>query len=175
MKVFFDTEFTGLRQNTSLISIGLVSEDGRTFYAESKDYNTSQVDEWLKENVIAPLRFNGDYSSTPRLDLEHHAMKGTRYQIRDALTEWLQQFDGVEMWSDCLAYDWVLFCELFDGALNIPQGVYYIPFDLSTLLKLKGIDPDVNREEFAEKAGAKHNALHDAKVIKLCYEKAVAL
>ena len=27
-KVFFDTEFTGLRQQTTLISIGLVAESG---------------------------------------------------------------------------------------------------------------------------------------------------
>ena len=39
MKVFFDTEFTGLHRNTTLISIGLVSEDGRTFYAEFNDYD----------------------------------------------------------------------------------------------------------------------------------------
>lgn len=39
MKIFFDTEFTGLQQNTSLISIGLVTEDDRSFYAELVDYN----------------------------------------------------------------------------------------------------------------------------------------
>jgi DNA polymerase III epsilon subunit-like protein len=32
-KIFFDTEFTGLHQKTTLISIGLVSECGKTFYA----------------------------------------------------------------------------------------------------------------------------------------------
>jgi len=75
------------------------------------------------------------------------------------------------MWSDCLAYDWVLFNDLFGHAFNIPKNVYYIPFDICTLFKLKGIDPDINREEFAGMQGAKHNALHDAKVIKACYEK----
>lgn len=33
-KIFFDTEFTGLHQNTTLISIGLVSDEGERFYAE---------------------------------------------------------------------------------------------------------------------------------------------
>ena len=42
-KIFFDTEFTGLHQKTTLISIGLVSEDGREFYAELTDYDKSQV------------------------------------------------------------------------------------------------------------------------------------
>lgn len=44
MKVFFDTEFTGLHQKTTLISIGLISEDGKTFYAELTDYDQTQVD-----------------------------------------------------------------------------------------------------------------------------------
>ena len=33
-KIFFDTEFTGLHQKTTLISIGLIAETGETFYAE---------------------------------------------------------------------------------------------------------------------------------------------
>jgi hypothetical protein len=55
MKIFFDTEFTGLHKNTTLISIGLISEDGKTFYAEFTDYDKSQVDSWLQENVINNL------------------------------------------------------------------------------------------------------------------------
>lgn len=77
------------------------------------------------------------------------------------------------MWSDCLAYDWVLFCQLFGHAFNIPSNVYYIPFDIATLFKLIGIDPDINREEFADmpQGSLKHNAAWDARIIKKCYEK----
>lgn len=57
MKVFFDTEFTGLHKDTTLISIGAISEDGRTFYAELNDYDESQVDDWIRENVINNLQF----------------------------------------------------------------------------------------------------------------------
>ena len=45
MKIFLDTEFTGLHQYTSLLSIGLVDEDGRHFYAEISDYDFTQMDE----------------------------------------------------------------------------------------------------------------------------------
>ena len=38
-KVFFDMEFTGLHKNTTLISIGLVSECGKKYYAEFNDYD----------------------------------------------------------------------------------------------------------------------------------------
>jgi hypothetical protein len=80
------------------------------------------------------------------------------------------------MWGDYISYDWVLFCQIFGGALNIPKNVYYIPFDLSTLFKIKGIDSDINREKFANYEDykfemPKHNALRDARIIKMCYEK----
>lgn len=51
MKLFFDTEFTGLHKDTTLISLGMVDEDGRTFYAEFNDYDKSQCDEWIQKNV----------------------------------------------------------------------------------------------------------------------------
>lgn len=56
MKIFFDTEFTGLHKNTTLVSIGLISEDKRQFYGELIDYNENQCDEWINENVINHLR-----------------------------------------------------------------------------------------------------------------------
>lgn len=55
MLLFFDMEFTGLRQNTTLISIGIVSEDGRKFYAELTDYNENQCNKWINENVVKNL------------------------------------------------------------------------------------------------------------------------
>ncbi len=66
--------------------------------------------------------------------------------------------------------------EVRGNAFNIPKAIYYIPFDLCTLFRIKGIDPDVSREEFAEmtKGSQKHNALWDAKVIKKCYKKICA-
>jgi len=54
-----------------------------------------------------------------------------------------------------------------------------IPFDICTLMKIKGIDPDINREKFALNGKdvpnnvAKHNSLWDAKIIKKCYEKLI--
>lgn len=177
MKIFFDTEFTGLHQNTTLISIGLVSEDGRTFYAECNDYDPDQILPWIKDNVIAHLTLEpSDVPDLPLIVFDDKENKWTTVwggfrQVGVVLREWLKTFDQVEMWGDCLAYDWVLFCELFGGALCVPQHIYYIPFDLCTLMECKGIDPDINREEFAGMSGAKHNALHDAKVIKACYER----
>lgn len=180
MKVFFDTEFTGLHQHTTLVSIGLISEDGQTFYAEFEDYDRAQVDEWLKDNVISKLVMEtGDYSGLSKEinekkieECSHVALIGyDRKDIAEYLTRWISRFENVEVWSDCLSYDWVLFNQLFGHAFNIPKNVYYIPFDICTLMKIKGVDPDVSREEYAGIHGQKHNALHDAKTIKVCYEK----
>lgn len=171
-KVFFDTEFTGLHQGTTLISIGLISECGKTFYAEFTDYDKSQIDEWLTENVISKLMFNGKTGSGGNALSNFY---GDTSYIKSELSHWLNQFDRVEMWSDCLAYDWVLFNQIFGHAFNIPKNVYYIPFDICTLFKAKGIDPDISREKFGcsehYSEMPKHNALWDARVIKMCYEK----
>ena len=59
MNLFFDMEFTGLRKNTTPISIGIVSESGKKFYAEFSDYDREQCDEWIKENVINHLMLSG--------------------------------------------------------------------------------------------------------------------
>ena len=171
MKVFFDTEFTGLHQDTTLISIGLIAENGKTFYGQFSDYDREQVDGWIKENVI------GNLPATPQelYATADMVFYGCREQVASGLKTWLSQFDEVEMWSDCLSYDWVLFNQLFGHAFDIPDNVYYIPFDICTLFKIKGVDPDINREEFAEMKGVKHNAMHDAKVIHACYNKLVTM
>jgi hypothetical protein len=168
-KIFFDTEFTGLHQGTTLISIGLISECNKTFYAEFSDYDKTQVDDWIEENVINNLTLQGSPVDLPN----DKRVVGDTTLIRQNLIEWLEQFDEVEMWSDCLSYDWVLFCEIFGHAFNIPKNVYYIPFDTSTLFRVKGLDPDIDREEFVscEEKNEKHNSLWDSKIIKLCYEK----
>lgn len=179
MKVFFDTEFTGLHKDTTLISIGLIAEDGKTFYAELNDYDESQVDEWLKENVIDNLLFNEHkvlLQKSQITGVQDYNIKSNKEAVADTLEIWLSQFDKVEMWSDCLSYDWVLFNDLFGHAFNIPKNVYYIPFDICTLFTLRNIDPDINREKFANLESGKdrkHNALWDAKVIKSCYWKAL--
>lgn len=172
-KLFLDTEFSGLHQDTKLISIGLVSEDGRKFYAEYNDYDESQIDDWIKEHVIDNLKYNNSVYEYNKYDNVNVTMKSNSSVIKKKLIEWLSQFKEVEIFSDCLAYDWVLFCNIFGTAFDIPKNIYYIPFDICTIFKVYGIDPDINREEFAniEIPVEKHNSLYDALVIKACFEE----
>lgn len=190
MRLFFDTEFTGLHKDTTLISIGIVSEDGRSFYAEFTDYDKSQVNDWVKENVISKLSILnlGFDTYLPPFSKDYCLVRGTTETIKNELEKWLSYFkEGIEIWSDCLAYDWVLFCDIFGGAQNIPENIYYIPFDICTLFKIKDIDPDISREEFTDNEilhsystecdieSVKHNSLYDAKVIKACYDKLISM
>ena len=178
-KIFLDTEFTGLHKNTTLISIGLVSECGKTFYAEFNDYNYAQVDDWIEDNVLNNLLYKGIYQILEGTK-QNVSYKSGKSNIKEKLEEWLAQFKEVEIWSDCLAYDWVLFCDIFGNAFNIPENIYYIPFDICTSFKELGIDPNIGREEFVDHniqldtfehlvAVIKHNALWDAYVIRECY------
>jgi len=173
MKIFLDTEFTGLHKDTTLISIGMITETGKTFYAEFTDYDKSQINDWIQENVIENLS-SDQYTLSIMADTTY---VGSKNDISLQLKQWFKQFDNIEIWSDCLAYDWVLFNDIFGSAFDIPKNVYYIPFDICTLFKIKNIDPDINREEFAEinlnsdSDCTKHNSLFDAMVIKKCYEK----
>ena len=173
-KIFFDTEFTGLHQKTTLISIGLISECGKTFYAELTDYDETQIDDWLKENVISNLILDDlEHGLLGKYNLHKVEFKGSKVFLRELLKDWFAQFKEVEMWSDCLSYDWVLFNEIFGHAFDIPKNVYYIPFDICTFFQVKGIDADISREAFSEmtEGSQKHNALWEAKVIRECYRK----
>ena len=178
MEVFFDTEFTGLHQNTTLISIGCVSNAGDTFYAELSDFDYSQVDEWILNNVVNNLKFYNN-AMEDHIAIEGYITEayGDKGFVAQKLHHWLLKYSEVEMWSDCLAYDWMLFNQLWGHAFNIPKHVYYIPFDISTVFKVNGIDPDINREEFAgiSDNSLKHNALCDARVIKECYTKLMTI
>jgi hypothetical protein len=185
IKAFFDMEFTGLHQFTTPVSLGIVYSTGQTFYAEFTDYAEDQIDDWLRDNVIAKLQLNDmEPNSYICEDLTiangKKVVRGTQEYVAQELDFWHQYIGATEdtkitFWSDCYAYDWVLLNQLFGpkGAMDAPNYVYYIPLDLSTLFAAHHIDPNINREEFATipADGKKHNALHDAIVIKACYDK----
>ena len=184
MKIFFDTEFTGLHKNTTLISIGLIDENNRTFYAEFSDYDESQCDEWIHENVIKHLKWSkegsienfGNYD-----DMNHIEMYGDKNYIKMQLEQWLSQYDEVELVSDCCHYDMVLFIDIFGGAFDIPKQVnpacHDINQDIATYYKISEREAfEVSREDIlssnnfiVDEEIMKHNALFDAQVIKEIY------
>ena len=196
MKIFLDCEITELSKSGELISIGLVSADNRTFYAELNDYNKDNISEWVKYNVIDNLLFTVDDDYCVRVKnrvvdaiieeetdeeivLEYDygfntELVGNKAKVGFELRLWLEQFKSVEIVGDCMPYDWVHLVDLLGNtAFDIPSNMNYIPIDICTMFHLKGIDPDISRETFIGNKvyGTKHNALYDALVIRECYKR----
>jgi len=182
MHIFFDTEFTGLHQNTTLISIGLISEDGKSFYAEFSDYDRSQCDEWINENILANLSKNvNELSSIADINVD-----GDKEEIKNELLKWMSQFDIIEWVADVCHYDFMLLINLLYGeALNMPSdrfcaACHDINQDIASYYKISEIEAfNMSREaiviDFNDNiGGTKHNALYDAFVAKSIYDGIVA-
>lgn len=179
MKIYFDTEFTGLHKDTTLISIGLVSECGKTFYGECYDYDERQIDTWIQENVLNHTTYLCEISNTECMSIskEHMHLVASKENLGNYLREWFSQFDKVELVSDVCHYDMVLLIDLFGTAFDLPPQVSASCHDINQdIARYYGIDLiqafDVSREDLllndfsVRIAGNKHNALYDAHVIK---------
>ena len=200
MKIFFDTEFTGLHKDTTLISIGLIDKYGRTFYGEFSDYDESKCDNWIRENVIKHLKWSKEEPVEDFVNIYDNAWEafGSKEYIKIVLTEWLSKYNNVELVSDCCHYDMVLFIDIFGDAWSIPDVVnpacHDINQDIAKYFDISEREAfDLSREKIIEKVnidnqdianhfdiserekiinieGDKHNALYDAKVIKEIYK-----
>ena len=177
-KVFLDTEFTGLTKDTDLISIGLYIDEENYFYGEFNDWDRRKSFDWLEETVISKLEFN----HTPSIEQKNDhkwKVKGSILAMETELRRWLAQYSFIEIWADVLAYDWVLFCQIFGGAFHIPENIFYTPFDLATFFRFKNriipsgkYEGDISRYDFVGYDKTKqHHALEDARVESLCYQK----
>jgi hypothetical protein len=182
MKVFFDTEFTGLHKNTTLISLGCVDDNGRTFYAEFTDYDKSQVDDWINENVIKSLSYAKKNSFFRKNGAFEHdwRIRGDKTMVRETLDEWLSQYTFVELVSDVCHYDMVLLIDLFGDAFSLPENVNPSCHDINQdIAEFYGNVTErwafeKSREEILKECGetivgVKHNALYDAQVIRVIY------
>ena len=181
MKIFFDTEFTGLHKNTTLISIGLVDENGRTFYAEMLGFDGNQVNDWIQENVLNNLLYRTCTNNWCNDDKENVRCVGYTYYVRPKLEEWLSAYDSVELVSDVCHYDMVLFIDIFGSAFDIPKNVnpacHDINQDIAKFYNVSETEAfNISREDILSSNNyiiddkiMKHNALYDAKVIKEIY------
>ena len=180
MKLFFDMEFTGLHKNTTPISIGIVSEDGKKFYAEFTDYDESQCDDWIKENVTSELLYDTEKWYEGIADRQ---IQDNKQAISHTLKDWLQQFDEIQFVSDVCHYDFVLLIDLLttggtalDLTDNISAVCHDINQDIATYFWVSDREAfDMNREEILDRltgyhvVGKKHNSLYDAEIIKEIY------
>lgn len=177
-RLYYDAEFTELSRNGRLISLAFVADDNSLFYAEFNDFPEEGLNEWMHANVLSNLLFREKENHIER-SVHSVLIKDSSHKISVEFRNWIEPLGDIEIYADCPAFDWVFFCDLFGTAFDIPKSIFYIPFDVATLLKSKNIHPDISREEFVmdhlgpdaletikKTAIGKHNALYDALVIQ---------
>ena len=107
MKFFLDTEFSerGPKFPIELISIGIVAEDGREFYAHSVDYDVANCNAWVKENVLPYV------ASEPPMSL---------WSIAESVKLFVGG-DKPQFWGYYADYDWVVFAQIFGTIIDRAQ------------------------------------------------------
>lgn len=149
MRLFLDTEFTDFI-DCDLISIGLVSDDGREFYGERTDYDSAACSHFVKAAVLPQL------GQAP-------AIAGTEPELRQALRAWLTQFEEVEVCFD-YSTDW----ELFYYLVRDPDD-FSFPVKVSARLINAEIDPADIERYWQENGRKAHHALYDAKANRYAF------
>lgn len=144
MRYFFDTEFYEDGKTIDLISIGIVAEDGRDFYAVSQDAQLHLVSSWVRENVLPRLPSYGDKAWMPR------------ETIAEELKAFVIAEPKPELWAYYADYDWVVLCQLFGTMMRIPKGWPMFCRDL------KQLSVDVGSPKHPPPKD-EHNALADAR------------
>jgi len=152
MKYFLDTEFieAGPDYPIQLLSIGIVAEDGREYYAvvDPIELELYLADDWVRENVIKYLDFS---------------MGKRRKTIAKEIIEFAgEQPSWIGYYSD---YDWVVLCQLFGRMVDLPTGWPMYCLDLKQMTMDFGNPKLPELEDKIE-----HHALWDAREMKFRYE-----
>lgn len=137
MRFWFDTEFIEDGKTIDLISIGVVSENGETYYAEAVECDLSRASDWVKQNVLPHLTG----SPVPRA------------QIARDLIEFFGE--KPEIWAYYADYDWVALCQLFGRMVDLPKGWPMYCRDLKQLA-------DEKDAQLPKQTSTEHEALCDA-------------
>lgn len=141
MRFWFDTEFIEDGKTIDLISIGVVAEDGRMYYAESSDCDLGRASEWVKTNVIAHLDGPASAASRAKIAADIVAFVGD---------------EKPEFWAYYADYDWVVLCQLFGTMMDLPKGWPMYCRDVKQLCD------ELGNPALPKQTGQEHNALSDA-------------
>ena len=144
LKYFLDTEFieSGRFAGIQLVSIGIVAEDGREFYAISSDFDAATASQWVVDNVLANL--DPDVARLPVC------------RIADDVRAFVDGDPEPQFWAYYADYDWVVFCQMFGTMMDLPKGFPMYCRDIKQWCDQLG-NPDLPKQGEGE-----HNALADA-------------
>lgn len=171
MKVFYDTEFKEDGKTIDLISIGMVREDGREYYAVSNEFDTRRVahDWWLMKNVMSSIDHEkfvvADFEGAPVVRDIYVTDKAAKSREQIALD--IQFFVAdiwPEFWAWYGAYDHVALCQLYGRMVDLPDRFPMFSADLKQMHKA------LKSPDMPQQPEGKHNALEDAKFNVVRYE-----
>jgi hypothetical protein len=158
MRYFYDPEFIDDGHTIDLVSIGIVAEDGREYYAVSSEFPQDKLfaNRWLVENVWPHLPHDGF-----RLDVSHSDVRPHRRIARQVYDFLLPGTDpdtlpDVELWAWYAAFDHVCLTRLWGHMIDIPEGLPMLTYDLKQESDRLGVP-------LPEQPGGKHHALVDAR------------
>jgi hypothetical protein len=160
-----DLEFLEDGCTIELISIGMVCDDGREYYAVNRDMPVRRIrkHKWLMENVVPHLpKAHGDRRLTmPKRWLFDYAspLMKRRARIAAEVAAFIQATPDVELWANYGAYDHVGLAQLWGPMIALPAGVPMFTNDIQQEARRLGISED----EFPIQSGGLHNALADAR------------
>ncbi|HYC65061.1 MAG TPA: 3'-5' exoribonuclease [Reyranellaceae bacterium] len=145
-RIWFDTEFIEDGKTIDLLSIGMVREDGLTYYAEIAEADRSKANDWVKANVLPHL------TGTPL----------PRERVARAIVEFAGE--SPEFWGYYADYDWVALCQLYGTMMQLPKGWPMYCRDLKQAVDLAG------NPKLPENKGTAHDAMDDALWTKAAWE-----
>ncbi len=131
MRYFYDTEFIDNGRIIDLISIGVVAEDGREYYAVSTEFDPESAGRWVRTHVL------------PKLPPPASPLWRSRRQIREDLETFLD-LDGsasdepIELWAWVGAYDHVALCQLWGPMTSLPPQIPRFTRELRQLWEAHG-------------------------------------
>jgi hypothetical protein len=169
MRTFFDTEFIEDGKTIDLISIGLVAEDGREYYAVASDAPWKRIrkHDWLMQHVVPHLpQPHGDWiNEMPKswpIDFHNPQVK-PKATIAAEVQAFITCSPDPELWAWYGAYDHVVLAQLFGRMIDLPEGVPMWTNDLKQEVVRLGNPPLPKRD------GGEHNALADARWVRDCF------
>ncbi|MFC4858457.1 polyadenylate-specific 3'-exoribonuclease AS [Actinophytocola glycyrrhizae] len=146
MRFFYDTEFIEDGTTIDLVSIGVVDERGREFYAVSTEFNPDKAGQWVRDNVLDKLPSPADQAWCDRAT------------IRDRLLKFLSQDrERVELWAWFAAYDHVALAQLWGDMPALPRELPRFTRELRQRWE------DVGKPSLPPPPTDAHDALADAR------------
>lgn len=145
-RYIYDCEFIEDGRRIDLISIGVVCDDGREFYAISTEFDEREAGEFVRKHVLDKLPSPSDKA----------------WMSRAAITQRLEEFfnagEGpVELWAWMAAYDHVALCGLWGAMPALPHNIPRFTRDIRQEWERVGKPTQPPRPENL------HHALEDAR------------